>query len=97
MGIPKNLSADEINLDKALELLSLPRLIGQHPETKKDIYGGIGPFGPYIKHDNAYKSLKDDDVLTIGLNRAVELVAQIKKRGSAVSYTHLTLPTTPYV
>jgi len=83
MGIPKNLSADEINLDKALELLSLPRLIGQHPETKKDIYGGIGPFGPYIKHDNAYKSLKDDDVLTIGLNRAVELVAQIKKRGSA--------------
>ena len=70
MGIPKNLSADEINLDKALELLSLPRLIGQHPETKKDIYGGIGPFGPYIKHDNAYKSLKDDD-------------AQIKKRGSA--------------
>ena len=85
MSIPKNLNAEEINLSKALELLSLPRLIGQHPETKKNIYGSIGPFGPYIKHDDAYKSLKEDDVLTIGLNRAVELISQIKNRGSGVS------------
>tara|TARA_B100001013_G_scaffold152502_3_gene90678 strand:+ start:740 stop:3277 length:2538 start_codon:yes stop_codon:yes gene_type:complete len=85
MSIPKNLNAEEINLKKALELLSLPRLVGQHPETKKDIHASIGPFGPYIKHNDAYKSLKEDDVLTIGLNRAVELIAQIKNRGSGAS------------
>ena len=76
-----------MTLDLALGLLSLPRVVGDHPETKKPIMAGIGRFGPYLQHDGKYKSIpKDDDVLTIGLNRAVDLLAQESKgrgRGAA--------------
>ena len=57
--------------------LALPREIGRHPETGETITAGIGRFGPYIKHGATFKSLgADDDVLTIGLNRAVVLLAE---------------------
>ncbi|HSE73141.1 MAG TPA: topoisomerase C-terminal repeat-containing protein, partial [Dongiaceae bacterium] len=57
-----------------------PRVVGDHPETRKPIMAGIGRFGPYLQHDGKYKSIpKDDDVLTIGLNRAVDLLAQESK------------------
>lgn len=76
-GVPKDVPLDEVNLAIALKLLSLPRDIGLHPETKTMIQAGIGRFGPYLKHDGRFKSLKkDDDVLTIGMNRAVELLAE---------------------
>ncbi len=78
-AIPKNLSLDEITLEKAIDLLRLPREVGSHPETKKLIIASIGPFGPYIKHDSkppVYVNLKEDDVLFIGLNRALELIAK---------------------
>ena len=75
-SIPKNIKNEEIDLDKALKFLSLPRIVGIHPETKKDIIASIGPYGPYIKHDNKFLSLKEDDVTTIGINRAVELIAK---------------------
>ena len=45
-----------------------------HPETKKDIFASIGPYGPYIKHNNKFVSLKEDDVTIVGINRAVELI-----------------------
>jgi DNA topoisomerase-1 len=62
--------------------LSLPREIGKHPETHEVITAGIGRFGPYLKHGSTYKSLgADDDVLTIGLNRAVSLLAEAKGGG----------------
>jgi len=63
-----------------MKLLALPRDVGTHPESGKMIQAGIGRFGPYLKHDNKFKSIpKDDDVLTIGMNRAVELLAQPTK------------------
>ena len=73
-AVPKNLRNDEINLEKALELIALPRLVGTHPETKEEIIASIGPYGPYLKHDNKFLSLKDDDVTSIGINRAIELL-----------------------
>jgi DNA topoisomerase-1 len=76
-SLPKTLSPAEIDLHKALALLALPRTIGRHPESAEPITAGIGRFGPYIKHGSTYKSLgADDDVLTIGLNRAVSLLAE---------------------
>lgn len=78
-SLPKNISAEQVNLETALALLSLPREIGKHPESGKTISAGLGRFGPYLLHDAKYTSLKgDDDVLTIGINRAVSLIAEKK-------------------
>ncbi|HEY3144845.1 MAG TPA: topoisomerase C-terminal repeat-containing protein, partial [Dongiaceae bacterium] len=80
VSLPRGVAPDQVTLDLALGLLSLPRVVGDHPETKKPIMAGIGRFGPYLQHDGKYKSIpKDDDVLTIGLNRAVDLLAQESK------------------
>jgi DNA topoisomerase-1 len=71
------LKAADLDLDTALRLLALPREVGRHPETGAAIFAGIGRFGSYIKHGSTFKSLApDDDVLTIGLNRAVVLLAE---------------------
>jgi DNA topoisomerase-1 len=76
-GIPRGIRVDDVDLEAALKLLALPRLVGMHPETNEKIEAGIGRFGPYLKHQSKYKSIpSDDDVLTIGLNRAVDLLAQ---------------------
>ncbi|GAA0581939.1 type I DNA topoisomerase [Caenispirillum bisanense] len=78
-SLPKGMDPADVTLDKALALLSLPREIGLHPETKQPILAGIGRFGPYLKHGDTYKSLgRDDDVLEIGLNRAVVVLAEAK-------------------
>ncbi len=73
-SIPKNVSNDELNLEKSIDFLTLPRTVGTHPETKKEIIASIGPYGPYLKHDNKFISLKEDDVTEVGINRAVELI-----------------------
>ena len=73
-SIPKTMKNEEIDIEKATKLLSLPRRIGEHPESKKIITASIGPYGPYLKHDNKFVSLKEDDVTEIGINRAVELI-----------------------
>jgi DNA topoisomerase-1 len=79
-SIPKGIDPNEVTIDQAKRLLSLPRVVGNHPETQKPIMAGIGRFGPYLQHDGKYKSIpKDDDVLTIGMNRAVELLSQESK------------------
>ena len=76
-SLTRGMDGDQITLDQALGLLSLPRLIGLHPETQEKIEAGIGRFGPYVKMGAIFGSLdKDDDVLAIGLNRAVDLVAK---------------------
>jgi DNA topoisomerase-1 len=78
-GLPKGLSPDDVDLEKALGLLSLPREVGLSPEDGEPILAGIGRFGPYVKHGKVYASLEEgDDVLTIGLNRAVTLIAEKK-------------------
>ena len=74
-SLPRGMPATHVDLEKALALLSLPREVGVNPNSGETISAGIGRFGPYVKHGATYVSLKgDDDVLTIGLNRAVELV-----------------------
>jgi len=84
VSLPKGLSPGDVDLDTALRLLALPRAIGNHPETNEEISAGIGRFGPYLKHGSVYKSLTpDDDVLTIGINRAVDLLAGAAKKASA--------------
>ncbi len=81
VSLPKGVDPSSVDLDKALKLLSLPRLVGNHPETGKPIRAGVGRFGPYLNHDGTYKSLPaGDDVLEIGLNRAVDLLATAKPR-----------------
>jgi DNA topoisomerase-1 len=79
-GLPKGVSPDDIDLDRALKLLSLPRTVGKHPDDGEDIIAGIGRFGPYVKHGKTYANLDTgDDVTTIGLNRAVTLIEDKKK------------------
>jgi DNA topoisomerase I len=81
-SIPKGMDPEGIDLARALDLLSLPRLVGTHPEDGEKIETAIGRFGPYVKHGKTYASLRDpEDVLTIGMNRAVELLAQKAARG----------------
>ena len=77
VSLPKGMKPGDIDLDTALRLLALPREVGPHPETGETILAGVGRYGPYLKHGNTFKSLgPDDDVLTIGLNRAVSLLAE---------------------
>ncbi|MBX2833920.1 MAG: type I DNA topoisomerase [Micavibrio sp.] len=83
-GLPAGVSVDDVTLEKALSLLALPRDIGNHPETGKIIKAGIGRFGPFVSHDGKFASIpKDEDVMTIGMNRAVDLIAQKKARDAA--------------
>ncbi len=83
-SIPKGFSPETIDLDMALQLLALPREIGLHPETGKPIKAGFGRFGPYIAHEGAYASLDSpEDVFSVGINRAVTLLAERKTKGGS--------------
>jgi DNA topoisomerase-1 len=76
VSIPKDIPPDSIDLDKALALLALPREVGAHPETGRPITAGIGRYGPYVNHERKYVNLpSSDEVFSIGLNRAVDLLA----------------------
>ncbi|MBV7329697.1 type I DNA topoisomerase [Chloroflexi bacterium TSY] len=82
----KNMDANMVDLDLALRLLSLPRSLGDHPESGKAVQAGVGRFGPYVVHDGVYASLKaPDDVLTVELPRALELLSEAatEKRGGS--------------
>ncbi|MBO1348810.1 MAG: type I DNA topoisomerase [Hormoscilla sp. GUM202] len=84
-SLPKGVTPDLVTLEMAVGLLALPRLLGSHPETGAKVQAGLGRFGPYVVHDQGkegkdYRSLKkDDNVLTIDLQRALELLAEPKK------------------
>ncbi|GAB4259696.1 MAG: type I DNA topoisomerase [Pararhodobacter sp.] len=81
-SLPKSWSPDVVDLERALSLLSLPRLIGAHPEDGEPVEAAIGRFGPYVRHNKTYANLADvDEVFTIGMNRAVELLATKAARG----------------
>jgi DNA topoisomerase-1 len=89
-SLPKDVPAETLTLDLALKLLSLPRAVGDHPETGKPITASIGRYGPYLAHDGKYARLKTtEDVLTIGMNLAVSLLAAERpgrpQRGAAAS------------
>ena len=82
-SLTKDMPPDSVTLEIALKLLSLPRDVGPDPETGEMITAGLGRFGPYLKLGPKYASLKgDDDVLTIGLNRAVVVMAEAKSRST---------------
>jgi DNA topoisomerase-1 len=76
-SLTRGMEADTLTLEDALGLLSLPRLIGLHPETAEKIEAGVGRFGPYVKMGAVFASLdRDDDVLHLGFNRAMDLIAK---------------------
>jgi DNA topoisomerase-1 len=80
-SLPNGVSPDSVTLDQALGLLSLPRIIGRDPETGEEITAGLGRFGPYVRAGTVFKSLdKDDDVLAVGMNRALALLADARSR-----------------
>ncbi len=91
-SLPKGVTPENVTLDMAVGLLALPRTLGVHPDTGKKIQASLGRFGPYVVHDQGkdgkdYRSLKAaDNVLTVSLERALELLAEPKKgRGASSS------------
>ncbi len=90
MSLPSTLSPEEIDLGTALRLLALPRRVGAHPETGAPVLAGIGRYGPWVRHGETYAAIpKGEDVLEVGINRAVALIAdkvirQSRMRGPSV-------------
>ncbi|MBS3651388.1 type I DNA topoisomerase [Pseudaminobacter sp. 19-2017] len=81
-SLPKGWTADTIDHEKALALLSLPRDVGKHPESGKMISAGLGRYGPFLLHDGTYANLESiEDVFSIGLNRAVSVIAEKQTKG----------------
>jgi len=81
-SIPKGTDPSNIDLEMAIKLLSLPRLVGMHPETGHPITANFGRFGPYVHHEKTYASLESpEDVFNVGLNHAVTLIAERKAKG----------------
>jgi DNA topoisomerase-1 len=81
-SLPPGIELGQVDLALALRILELPRLLGTHPASGKEVRAGLGRFGPYVVHDGDFRSLKkEDDILTVGLDRALELLAQPKGRG----------------
>lgn len=90
VSIPKHIDPQQITLEQALDLLSLPRTLGNHPESGKPVKAAIGRFGPYVVHEGVFKSLpKDQDVLKIDLATAVELLKQARTRRGATPIREL--------
>ncbi|MFY9657970.1 MAG: type I DNA topoisomerase [Methylocystis sp.] len=81
-SLPKSLKPDELTLQQAIALLSLPRAVAKHPTSGEPIVAGIGRYGPYVQHGKTYANLtRDDDVLTIGANRAIDLIVEKESGG----------------
>lgn len=79
-SIPKGTDLDDVDFSMAVGLLSLPRTLGAHPETGTDIKANIGRYGPYVQHGSTFASLKEDHVLDVTLDRALELIAEKQKK-----------------
>ena len=87
-AIPRGWQAEGIDLEQALQLLSLPREVGVHPESGQPITANFGRYGPYIVHDGTYANLPaPDEVFSIGINRAVAMLAEKKSRARRSSST----------
>jgi len=86
-SIPTGRNHEEMAIEEISLLLSLPRELGKHPETKKPVIANNGRFGPYVGHNKEFRSLKkEDNVYEVTLERALEIFATPKrgKNGSAV-------------
>ncbi|MFG5120569.1 type I DNA topoisomerase [Methylorubrum sp. POS3] len=81
-SLAKGMTPGSVTLDIALRLLSLPREVARHPETGEPILANIGRYGPYVQHGKTYANLgKDDDVLEVGANRAIDLIVAKEQGG----------------
>ncbi len=81
-GLPKGVKPSEVDVELATKLLSLPRTLGVHPETGEEVVANVGRFGPFVVSGGEFRSLKSgDDVYTITLDRALELLSEEKKAG----------------
>ncbi len=91
ISIPKGISIDSLDLDKSKFLCSLPKILGQHPDSGKDITLNSGRFGPYLKCENKSARIESaEDIFTIGLNRAVTMISEAKPgRISSSEIKHL--------
>lgn len=78
VSLPKGTRPETVTLEQALAWLSLPRTLGAHPETGEPVEAGVGRYGPFVRHAGTYRSLRQDDVLTITLSRALALLAEEK-------------------
>ncbi len=82
-SIPKNFETSKITIEIARKLLDLPKVLGNHPSDNEPIHSAIGPYGPYLRHNSVYANIKDlEDFLSIGMNRAVELLSENEKKNS---------------
>ncbi len=81
--IPSDISLESLNEEIALKLISLPRDLGEHPETGKKIIANIGRFGPYVNHNGKFKSIpKDENLFEISLEKAIDLLKPFRKIGN---------------
>jgi len=88
-SLPKGIDPESVDLELAVKLLALPRLVGEHPETKKPITAGLGRYGPFVLHDGTYANLDSfEEIFEVGLNRAVTVLAE-KKANSRKSSSEL--------
>ncbi len=74
-SLPPHILPQNVDLSVALTLLSLPKILGNNPETGEEVLLGVGKFGPYVKHAGKFTSIpKGEDFLSVDLNRAVEII-----------------------
>jgi DNA topoisomerase-1 len=81
VSLPPGVEPDDVDFDLGLRIIDLPRELGTHPDTGNSITADIGRYGPYVKHQDTFASLKeDDDVLAVDLDRALELIRRKENR-----------------
>ena len=81
VSLPPGVEPDDVDFELGLQIINLPRTLGEHPETGNEIEANIGRYGPYVRHKDTFASLqKEDDVLEVGLERAVELIRRKESR-----------------
>ena len=91
-SLPKGMTPEQMTFEKALDLLALPRDVGVHPDTGEKITASIGSYGPYIKYKDQFISVKKDDILSLGIERALEIIEEAEqnpkpKRGKKSRHT----------
>ena len=92
-SLPKNIRPESLTLQQALALLSLPREVAKHPTTGEPIIVNIGRYGPYVQHAKTYANISnDDDILTIGANRAIDLIVEKESGGGGSRFARASEP-----
>ena len=92
-SLPKNIRPENLTLQQALALLLLPREVAKHPTTGEPIMVNIGRYGPYVQHAKTYANISnDDDILTIGANRAIDLIVEKESGGGGSRFSRASEP-----